>query len=66
VRHLLIHGARVTLRWVGRQTDRRSPWRRHRLERRGTNRPAVAVANNNARMGWALWPSPQDYQPVQG
>jgi transposase len=51
---------------VGRKTDRRSPWRRQRLERRGKNRTAVAVANNNARMGWALVTSPQDDQPVQG
>jgi transposase len=66
LRTRLIHGARVTLRWVGLKTDRRSPWRRHWLARRGQNRPAVAVANKNARIVWALLTSHQDSQPVQG
>jgi transposase len=66
LRKLLIHGARVTLRWVGLKTDRRSQWMRHLLERRGNNRTAVAVANKNARIVWALLTSHQDYQLVQG
>jgi transposase len=49
LRTLLIHGARGTLRWVGRKTDRRSQWRRQLRERRGKNRTAVAVANKNAQ-----------------
>ena len=65
-RTLLIHGARVTLRWVGLKTDRRSQWMRQRLECRGKNRTAVAVANKNARIVWALLTGHQDYQPVQG
>ena len=64
LRKLLIHGARATLRWVGRKPDRRSQWIRQVVERRGTNRAAVAVANNNARMVWALLTSHQDYQPA--
>jgi transposase len=66
VRKLLIHGARVTLRWIGRKTDRRSQWMRQLVERRGKNRTAVAVANKNARMVWALLTSHQDSQPVKG
>jgi transposase len=66
LRKLLIHGARVTLRWVGLKTDRRSQWMRQLLERRGKNRTAVAVANKNARIVWALLTSHQAYQPVQG
>ena len=54
LRKLLVHGARATIRWVGRKTDRRSQWMRQLLERRGTNRTAVAVANKNARIVWAL------------
>ena len=54
VRKLLIHGARATLRWVGLKSDRRSQWARELLERRGWNRTAVAVANKNARIVWAL------------
>src|SRR5712691_3295443 len=66
LRKLLVHGARTTLRWVGRQTDRRSQWMRHLVERRGKNRTAVAVANKNARIVWALLTSHQDYQLATG
>ena len=54
MRKLLIHGARATLRWVKRNTDHRRQWIRALLDRRGWNRTAVAVANKNARMVWAL------------
>jgi transposase len=66
LRKLLVHGARTTIRWVGRQTDRRSQWMRQLVERRGTNRTAVAVANKNARLVWALLTSHQDYQLATG
>jgi transposase len=66
LRTLLIHGARAPRRWVGRTTDRRSPWMRQLVERRGTNRTAGAVANKNARIGWALLTSPQAYEPAKG
>ena len=66
LRTLLVHGARTTIRWVGRQTDRRSQWMRPLVERRGTNRTAVAVANKNARIVWALLTSHQDYQLATG
>jgi transposase len=62
LRQLLVHGARTTSRWVGRQTDRRRQWLRHLVERRGTNRPAVAVAHKQARIVWALLTSHQEYQ----
>ena len=54
VRKLLIHGARATLRWAKLKTDGRSQWIRGLLARRGWNRTAVAVANKNARIVWAL------------
>ena len=54
IRKLLIHGARATLRWARTKTDSRSRWIRGLLERRGWNRTAVAVANKNARIVWAL------------
>ncbi len=66
LRTLLVHGARTTIRWVGRQTDRRSQWMRQLVERRGTNRTAVAVANKHARMVWALLTSHQDSQLATG
>src|SRR3984893_10078167 len=54
LRKLLIHGARATRRWARTKTDSRSQWIRGLLERRGWNRTAVAVANKNARIVWAL------------
>jgi len=66
LRKLLIHGARATLRWVGRKTDQRSQWIRQLSERRGPNRTAVAVANKNARIVWALLTSHQVYEPAKG
>ena len=54
LRKLLIHGARATLRWAKLKTDRRSQWIRELIERRGMNKAAVAVANKNARIVWAL------------
>src|SRR2546427_2089154 len=66
LRKLLIHGARATLRWVGRKTDRRSQWMRQLVERRGNNRTAVAIANKNARIVWALLTSHQAYEPAKG
>jgi transposase len=35
-------------------------------ERRGKNRTAVAVANKNARIVWALLTSHQAYEPAKG
>src|SRR5216683_289881 len=66
LRKLLVHGARATIRWVGLKTDRRSQWIRQLVERRGKNRTAVAVANKNARIVWALLTSHQDYQLATG
>jgi transposase len=54
IRKLLIHGARATLRWARTKADRRSQWIRGLLDRRGWNWTAVAVANKNARIVWAL------------
>jgi transposase len=66
LRKLLIHGARATMRWGGRKTDRRSQWIRQLSERRGKNRTAVALANKNARIVWALLTSHQAYEPAKG
>jgi transposase len=63
-RTLLIHGARATMRWVGRTPDRRSPWIRPLIERRGHNRTAVAVANKQARIVGGLLTSHQASQPA--
>jgi transposase len=63
LRTLLVHGARATLRWVARKHDSRSQWVRALMARRGNNRAAVALANKNARIVWALLAHNQEYNP---
>jgi transposase len=64
LRKLLVHGARATLRWIKRKSDRRSQWVRALLERRGTNRTVVALAHKNARSAWVLLTTDQVYIPA--
>ena len=54
LRKLLVHGARATRRWAVLKTAPRSQWGRALIARRGKNRAAVALANKNARIVWAL------------
>jgi transposase len=61
LRKLLVHSARATLRWVEIKDDERSRWLRALIARRGKNRAAVALANKNARMVWALLAHDQEY-----
>ena len=63
LRKLLVHGARATIRWVGLKHDRRSQWLRALIQRRGTTRAVVALANTNARMAWVLLATDQCYRP---
>jgi transposase len=62
LRKLLVHGARATLRWVDTRADDRSQWLRALIARRGKNRAAVALANKNARIVWALLAHNQEYR----
>jgi transposase len=62
LRKLLVHGARATLRWVDMRSDDRSRWLRTLIARRGKHRAAVALANKNARMVWALLAHNQAYR----
>jgi transposase len=54
LRTLLIHGARAALRFAARKRDPHSRWIGAVRERRGANIAAVALANKNARVLWAL------------
>jgi transposase len=65
LRKLFVHGARATLRWIDTKCDDRSRWLRALIARRGENRAAVALANKNARIAWALLVHNQEYR-VQG
>ena len=62
LRTLLIHGARSAVRAIERRKD---PWSVSigRLKaRRGPNVAAVALANRNARVLWALLKRGEDYR----
>jgi transposase len=61
-RQLLVHGARATLRWIDTKHDERSQWLKALIARRGKNRAAVALANKNARIVWALLAHDQAYR----
>jgi transposase len=63
LRKLFVHGARATIRWVGLKHDRRSQWLRALIQRRGTNRAVVALANKHARIAWVLLATDQYYRP---
>ncbi|MEL6415573.1 MAG: IS110 family transposase [Pseudomonadota bacterium] len=54
LRTLLIHGARAVLAKAGGKTDARSLWIGRMRDRRHPNVVAVALANKNARIVWAV------------
>lgn len=56
LRKLFIHGGRAAVQAAlrGDKDDARSRWIRALVERCGKNKAAVAVANKNARISWAL------------
>jgi len=54
LRALIIHGARAALRVAERKRDPRSIWISRIKLRRGPNVAAVALANRNVRVMWAL------------
>ena len=63
LRTLLIHGARAVLARAGKKEDPRSQWVRKLQERRHPNVAAVALANKNARIAWALLARGDAYDP---
>lgn len=54
IRTLLIHGARSVIKRIEGKEDQRSQWLQSLVARRGKNKAAVALANKNARIIWAL------------
>jgi transposase len=63
LRTLLIHGARAVLRVSGDKDDPRSRWLQNLCDRRNKNIAAVALANKNARIVWALLTKKTDFLP---
>lgn len=61
LRTLLIHGARAVILAARRKPDR-GGWLRDLLRRRNPNVAAVALANKNARIAWALLAHERSYR----
>ena len=62
LRTLLIHGARAVIRMAERKPEDADPWLKNLLSRRHKNVAAVALANKNARILWALLAHDREYQ----
>ncbi len=62
LRTLLIHGARAAVAAAKRKQDARSRWITALAERRGANIAAVALANKNMRILWALIVHEDEYR----
>lgn len=62
LRTLLIHGARASLIVKPKCPTRVSVWAEQIVERRGINKAAVALANKNARIIWAVLAKEEDYR----
>lgn len=63
IRQLLVHGARSVLKVAHKKKDRISTWATKMKQTKGWNKAAVAMANKNARIIWALMTSEQDFKP---
>jgi transposase len=62
LRTLLIHGARSLLK-VAKRKECKSGWLNGLLQRRNANVAAVALANKNARIVWALLAHGREFDP---
>ena len=65
LRTLVIHGARAVLRVASDKDDPRSRWLQNLCDRRNKSIAAVALANKNAPIGWALLTMKTDFLPVK-
>lgn len=63
LRTLLIHGGRALVRLARTRPDRAATWLGKLVSRRHHNVAAVAMANKNARLAWALLSSGKAYEP---
>ena len=61
LRTLLIHGARAVISHVEHRCDQAESWLKRLLGRRNRNISAVALANKNARVVWALLAHDRQY-----
>lgn len=65
MRKLLIQGARAAVKNCEKKTDKLSSWVFKKKQRGGFNKAAVALANKNTRMIWAMMATGECYrQPI--
>lgn len=62
LRTLLIHGARAVIRHCEHKPRQTNTWLTQLLRRRNKNVAAVALANKNARVAWALLAHDRSYE----
>ena len=62
IRCLLIHGARAALRCVDNKTDKKNLWAFNKKTALPMNKAAVALANKNARIVWAMMVTGECYR----
>lgn len=62
LRELLVHGARVFLRWSHKSNDSLSRWARHLKTQKGHNKACVALANKLARICWTIMMENRKYR----
>ena len=65
LRTLIIHGARAALGKAGGKQNPRSRWLANLRQRRHPNVAAVALANKNARIAWAMLAGNVSYEPAR-
>ena len=64
LRTLLIHGGRTLVQLAKTRVDQAESWLGRLVSRRHHNVAAVAMANKNARLAWALLSSGKSYEPM--
>lgn len=62
LKKLMIHGGRSVVKVCENKTDKRNEWVKDKLQRSGFNKAAVAVANKNARVIWAILATGECYR----
>jgi transposase len=62
VRKLLVHGARSVVNTCENKTDKKNQWVADKKKRCGYNKAAVALANKNARVIWAMLATGECYK----
>lgn len=62
LRKIFIHGARSVVSYAGKKDNSLNNWIRKRMASKGKNIAAVALANKNTRIAWALLTSGEPYR----